>query len=85
MVLDVFNDYTDLVMMTNIAKTATILQCLVEINFDDGADDRELSLVGSSASTDGEETFVTLTNRDCLEPRMVLVFLEGTDPETVEG
>lgn len=51
----------------------------------DNDNERELPLVGGSASTSDGETFVTLTNRDCRNAQTVSVSLEGKDPETVEG
>ncbi|WP_114576613.1 alpha-N-arabinofuranosidase [Saliphagus sp. LR7] len=116
-VLDVFNDHSDVVTMTNIAQTINVLQCLVETDAEEAwarptyhvfdayaphkgnegvrttvdtpsrelEDDEELPLVGGSASTGDDGTFVTLTNRDCREDHTVTVSLEGTDPEAVEG
>ncbi|RDI70024.1 alpha-N-arabinofuranosidase [Halopelagius longus] len=113
-VLDVFNDHSDVLTMTNIAQTVNVLQCLVETDEDDawarptyrvfdlyaphkgneavqtsvetptrGLDgddeDRELPLVGASASVADDETYVTVTNLDCRERKTVDVTLEGMD------
>ncbi|AHG01675.1 alpha-N-arabinofuranosidase (plasmid) [Halostagnicola larsenii XH-48] len=118
-VLDIFNDHSDVVTMTNIAQTVNVLQCLVETDEDDAwarptyhvfdlyaphkgneavqtsvstpsrelEDDRELPLVGSSASVDADEAYVTLTNLDCHSSQTVELSLEGTEPaeEDVSG
>ncbi|OVE83006.1 alpha-N-arabinofuranosidase [Natronolimnobius baerhuensis] len=116
-VLDIFNDHSDVVTMSNIAQTINVLQCLVETDEDeawarptyhvfdsyaphkgndaiqtsvstptrDVEDDRELPLVQGSASTDGDETFISLTNLDCREEQTVAVTVEGTTPDAVEA
>ncbi|MCU4742529.1 alpha-N-arabinofuranosidase [Halobacteria archaeon AArc-m2/3/4] len=44
-------------------------------------DDRELPFVGASASTTDDETYVTVTNLDCLDDHTVEINLEGTTPD----
>ncbi|WP_126664906.1 alpha-N-arabinofuranosidase [Haloterrigena salifodinae] len=121
-VLDVFNHYSDVLTMTNIAQTVNVLQCLIETDEDeawarptyrvfdlyaqhkgseavqtsvdtptrelaDDDEDRELPLVGASASVDDDETYVTVTNLDCREEKTIEVALEGVDLDsaTVEA
>ncbi|NGM69135.1 alpha-N-arabinofuranosidase [Natronolimnobius sp. AArcel1] len=48
-------------------------------------DERDLPLVQGSASTDGDETFISLTNLDCREAQTVDVRVEGATPDSVEA
>ncbi|GAB6882037.1 alpha-L-arabinofuranosidase C-terminal domain-containing protein [Halopiger thermotolerans] len=113
-VLDIFNNNSDVVTMTNIAQTVNVLQCLVETDEDDAwarptyrvfdlyaphkgneavrtsvdtptrevvddESDRELPLVGASASVGDDATYVTLTNLDCRSEQTIELSLEGTE------
>ncbi|QCS45046.1 hypothetical protein FEJ81_22575 (plasmid) [Natrinema versiforme] len=118
-VLDIFNHYSDILTMSNIAQTVNVLQCLIETDADEAwarptyrvfdlyaphkgneavqtsvetpvrdlEDDQERPLVGASASTAGDEAYVTVTNLDCRETHTVEVSLEGMalEPDAVDA